>query len=297
MHVKKNLKWLLPAAAAAGLAAFLAAGLDNELTVRRYTVESGKVTAPVRLAVLSDLHACDYGAGQGELLDAVAEQDPDLVLLAGDIVDDRPELPEERALFTVEALAERWPVYYVTGNHEYRTGRAAEIKTRIAARGAVVLEGEAVSVTAAGQTLRLCGIDDPKAGEEVWEAQLDRAAAGLDGAHFSILLSHRPERVEDYTGRGFDLVLSGHAHGGQWRIPGLVNGLAAPNQGLLPRYAGGAYQIGDATLIVSRGLARESTRLPRLYNPPELVIVDLTPTPQDKTGGGGSALFVQNPHF
>ena len=96
LHVKKNLKWLLPAAAAAGLAAFLAAGLDNELTVRRYTVESGKVTAPVRLAVLSDLHACDYGAGQGELLDAVAEQDPDLVLLAGDIVDDRPEMPEAR---------------------------------------------------------------------------------------------------------------------------------------------------------------------------------------------------------
>ena len=279
MRVKKTLKWLLPAAAAAGLAAFFLGGLDNELTVRRYTVESGKVAVPVRLAVLSDLHACDYGAGQGELVDAVAAQAPDLVLLCGDMADDDPALPEEKALEAVSALAEHWPVYCVTGNHEFWSGRAGETKEKLRDAGAVVLEGDCVPVTAAGQTLFVAGVDDPAAGEKAWTAQLDRAAADLDGEHFSILLTHRPERGEDYAAHGFDLALAGHAHGGQWRVPGLVNGLIAPDQGLFPKYAGGAYQIGDATLIVSRGLARESTRIPRLYNPPELTVVDLLPAP------------------
>lgn len=280
MHLKKRIKWLLPAAAAAGLAAFFLAGLDGELTVRSYTVESGKVTAPVRLAVLTDLHACAYGEGQRELLDAVAAQAPDLVLLVGDIVDDEPRMPEARALETVAALAEAWPVYYVTGNHEFWSGRPEEIKAEIRAAGAVVLEGQALPVTAAGQPLLIAGVDDPAAGEEIWRAQLAEASAGADGAVFSVLLSHRPERAEEYAGLGFDLVLSGHAHGGQWRIPGLINGLLAPNQGLFPKYAGGMYDLGGGTaMIVSRGLARESTRVPRLYNPPELVIVDVTPAP------------------
>ena len=115
-------------------------------------------------------------------------------------------------------------------------------------------------------------------GEDVWREQLEAVTAAQDGAHVSVLLTHRPERVEDYTGRGFDLVLAGHAHGGQWRLPGLINGLIAPNQGLFPRYAGGRYALdGDTTMIVSRGLARESTRIPRLFNRPELVVVDILP--------------------
>ena len=263
-------------AAAAGVT--LLAGLDARLAVRTYTIESEQVSTPVRLAVLTDLHACAYGEGQKNLLDAVAVQSPDLVLLCGDIVDDEPRMPEERALATVEALAEVWPVYYVTGNHEFWTDRVGEVKELLRARGAVVLEGESHTVTAAGQSLRIGGVDDPEVGEDVWREQLEAVTAAQDGETFSILLTHRPERVEDYTGRGFDLVLAGHAHGGQWRLPGLINGLMAPNQGLFPRYAGGRYELdGDTTLIVSRGLARESTRIPRIFNRPELVVVDIVP--------------------
>ena len=263
-------------AAAAGVA--LLAGLDARLAVRTYTIESERVSGPVRLAVLTDLHACAYGEGQRNLLDAVAAQSPDLVLLCGDIVDDDPRMPEERALATVEALAEVWPVYYVTGNHEFWTGRVEEVKDLLRTHGAVVLEGESVTVTAAGQILRIGGIDDPYVGEDVWREQLGAVTAAQDGAHVSVLLTHRPERVENYAGRGFDLVLAGHAHGGQWRLPGLINGLIAPNQGLFPRYAGGRYDLGEGTdMIVSRGLARESTRIPRLYNRPELVVVDVVP--------------------
>lgn len=272
---KRSKKLLLAGGIAAALLVW--AGLDTSLTVQTYTVESGKVEAPMRLALLTDLHSCDYGEGQRELLDAVEEQDPDLVLLGGDIVDDGPEMPEERALATVEALAERWPTYYVTGNHEYRTGRAEEIKELIAGRGAVVLEGTCALVTVGEQTLQICGVDDPAVGAAVWQSQLEDVTAALEGDVCSILISHRPERVADYTGRGFDLVLSGHAHGGQWRIPLLGVGLIAPNQGLFPRYAGGTYDLEGTTLVVSRGLARESTRIPRLYNPPEVVVVDLVP--------------------
>lgn len=272
---KRSKKLLLAGGIAAALLVW--AGLDTSLTVQIYTVESGKVEAPVRLALLTDLHSCDYGEGQRELLDAVEKQDPDLVLLGGDIVDDGPEMPEERALATVEALAERWPTYYVTGNHEYRTGRAEEIKELLAGRGAVVLEGTCALVTVGEQTLQICGVDDPAVGAAVWQSQLEDVTAALEGDVCSILISHRPERVADYTGRGFDLVLSGHAHGGQWRIPLLGVGLIAPNQGLFPRYAGGTYDLEGTTLVVSRGLARESTRIPRLYNPPEVVVVDLVP--------------------
>ena len=258
---KRNLRkkrWLMwtGALAAAGV---LALGLDS------------------RLAVLTDLHACFYGEGQADLLSAVAEQSPDLVLLGGDIVDDDPGMPEERALETVEALAARWPVYYVTGNHEFWTGRVEEVKDRLRARGAVVLEGVCRTVEAAGQTIQVAGVDDPAVGEAAWRAQLSAAAAGVDGEHFSLLLTHRPERVEDYAGLGFDLILAGHAHGGQWRLPGLINGLIAPDQGLFPRYAGGRYRLGESVLLVSRGLARESTRVPRLFNRPELVVVEVVP--------------------
>lgn len=99
---------------------------------------------------------------------------------------------------------------------------------------------------------------------------------------YTILLTHRPERLDVYCQYGFDLVLAGHAHGGQWRIPGIVNGLWAPNQRLFPAYAGGRYEQNGTTMIVSRGLARESTWLPRWYNRPELVIIDLHQTEDTK---------------
>ena len=274
--MKKRTAALLTAGSAtAGI--LLAAALDVRLAVRYYRVESDQVDSPIRLAVLTDLHACRYGKNQEQLVAAVAAQNPDLVLMCGDIVDDEPRMEEWRALLTVKKLADRWPVYYAAGNHEYRTGRLAEIKKLLTACGAVVLDGKCVRVAVGGQMVQIGGIDDPETGEENWEAQLSAAGSSLDGSHFSILLTHRPERVSDYADSGFDLVLAGHAHGGQWRLPGLINGVLAPNQGLFPTYVGGRYEIGGATLIVSRGLARESTRVPRLFNRPELVVVDIEP--------------------
>ena len=171
------------------------------------------------------------------------------------------------------------PCYYVTGNHEFWTGRVDEVKARLEERGAVVLAGDCVTVTAAGQTVQLCGIDDPSVGETRWREQLEAVTAALDGEHCSILMTHRPERTECYRDSGFDLVVSGHAHGGQVRLPGMINGLFAPHQGAFPDYAGGLYALGSTTLVVSRGLCRNL--LPRVFNPPELVALDLLPA-EDK---------------
>ena len=271
---KKGRQVIWIAAASVAAAVLLVVACDSRLVLRTYTVETEKLSGPVRLVVLTDLHSCRYGEDQQDLLGLVAglSPQPDAVLLAGDIVDD--ELPEENAWTTIAGLAEAYPCFYVTGNHEWRGGEAERICVAMEDYGVTVLRGETVDLAAASQTIRICGIDDPDAGAE---EQLAQVGTRVEEETFSVLLAHRPERIEEYLRYPFDLIVSGHAHGGQWRIPGLLNGLFAPNQGLFPQYAGGQYSFENATLIVSRGLARESTRIPRIFNRPEVVVVDLAP--------------------
>ena len=251
------------------LVVVLRLAFDTSLVTRTYRIHV-PVEKTVRLAVLTDLHSCDYGAGQQDLLQAVAALEPDGVLLVGDIVDD--VLPEENAFLVLETLARDYPCAYVTGNHEYWTGRVDEICEEIAALGIDVLRGDQVTWTLQGQEITLYGVDDADSGK--LEEQL--AAFTPAEGEISILLAHRPEKIHWYASYGFSLVVSGHAHGGQWRLPGLINGLYAPHQGWFPDYAGGLYQVEDTTFVVSRGLARESTRVPRIFNPPELVLLELT---------------------
>lgn len=247
--------------------------LDPRMVVRRYTVESDKVDAPIRLALLTDFHGCNYGKDASRLIAAVDAEHPDVVLLVGDIFDDNLSWDASEAL--VSTLASRYPCYYVTGNHEYWSGRAAEIEQIVERAGATVLNQTCAVLTVQGQQINLCGIPDPYAGVNTSTA-LARAAAAIPQEGFTVLLAHRPELIETYAASGaFDLVVSGHAHGGQVRIPGLLNGLYAPHQGFFPSYAGGLYTVDTTVMVVSRGLARESTRLPRVFNRPELVIITL----------------------
>lgn len=251
----------------------LAAAFDVRLRVVTYEIASDKVTAPVRLAVVSDLHSCAYGEGQRTLLDAVAAQEPDAVLMTGDIVDD--EMPEENAWTAIAGLAEAYPCFYVTGNHEWWIADTERVLRRMEDLGVTVLQGESVAMEVHGQTVAICGIDDPDSGNS--DVQLAGVGEAVTEDTFTVLLAHRPERIALYLSYPFDLVVSGHAHGGQWRIPGILNGLYAPHQGLFPTYAGGRYGFDGAAFIVSRGLARESTKVPRIFNRPELVVVDIVP--------------------
>ena len=146
-----------------------------------------------------------------------------------------------------------------------------------------MLAGRSVSLQKEGERLSLCGIDDPDVdfyGRSAWLSQLEQCAADRQEDVFTLLLSHRPELFYLYAARGFDLTVCGHAHGGQVRIPGLINGLYAPNQGVLPRYAGGLYQRGESAMVVSRGL--DKNRLPRFCNPPECVAIDVLPSSSGK---------------
>ncbi|MDE6088218.1 MAG: metallophosphoesterase, partial [Oscillospiraceae bacterium] len=171
--------------------------------------------------------------------------------------------------------------YYVTGNHEYYVSSELQAKRMqfLESLGIKILAGTEEILTVHEQDLTIYGIEDP-AGGLVTEKQLrdvKKSAENDPDCNYKILLSHRPELFDSYCEGNFDLVLCGHAHGGQWRIPFLVNGLYAPNQGIFPEHAGGVYQDQNfaTTMIVSRGLARESTRIPRFYNRPELVVIDL----------------------
>jgi predicted MPP superfamily phosphohydrolase len=142
------------------------------------------------------------------------------------------------------------------------------------------LQGDVLELDINGNTIGLVGVDDYDGylvdEDLILEDEFVNAYLNLNADTYNIILSHRPEYIDTYSAHNYDLALCGHAHGGQWRIPGLLNGLYAPNQGMFPKYAGGLYVVDNTTMIVSRGLARESTRIPRLYNRPELVIIDIT---------------------
>ena len=243
-----------------------------------YTVESDKVAKRIRIALITDLHSCRYGKNQVKLIKAIEKENPDVVLLGGDIFDDN--MSYENAETTVKQLSEKYPCYYVAGNHEYWSNDIDTIFNIIEKYGVKILSGVCDTIEIQEQKINICGVEDPDVvrytvdGIEI-EKQLQSAEKAKEEGCFSVLLSHRPELAEIYQEYEFDLVLSGHAHGGQWILPGVLNGLYAPHQGIFPKYAGGRYDFENQTLIVSRGLARESTLAPRIFNRPELVMIDI----------------------
>lgn len=258
------------------LLVFILPGLYFGLTIQRYEIVDERLAGDVRIALVTDLHSCYYGKGQEKLISAIDAQKPDVILLGGDIFDDKrsDELTEE----FLAGIEGRYPCYYVTGNHEcWAGGEAFRKKMEILKKyGIQRLTGDMVSFTAGDATIRICGVDDPDIVlVQAADTELSEIKKSISPEEYTVLLAHRPEFFETYVDAGFDLVLAGHAHGGQWRIPGILNGLYAPNQGLFPKYAGGLFQKGKTTMIVSRGLARESTPIPRFYDAPELVIIEL----------------------
>ena len=268
---KKALLILLPLVIALFIAAFY-----NGLTTTVHTLHSDKITQPVKIVLITDLHSCIYGKSQDTLVGKINAQQPDLILMAGDILDDH--MPDDGTIALLEGISNTYRCFYVTGNHEFWSGRVDAQKALLRSYGVTVLEGDCVEVMVSGQSLQLCGVDDPEVGASVFAEQLDATAAAIDGARFSILLSHRPELFEIYSEHDFDLVLSGHAHGGQLRIPLLLpDGLISPNQGWFPAYTNGIHERNDTKMLVSRGMSRESTRLPRIFNAPELVVINLVP--------------------
>lgn len=274
--MRKKHWWILPVLAILIILTLIA--LDERLILRTYTVVSPKLTAEVRLAVVTDFHSSDNA---DDVVAMVASCAPDAVLLVGDLFDDDTQnRPTERTLSLMRQLSALYPCYYVSGNHEAWTGEMDALYQQTEETGVTVLRMSSGVLTVRGQRIALCGIPDPYemvySGAPDTEEQIRQALEDVDSADFTVLLAHRPELLAKYAQFPLDLVVSGHAHGGQVRIPGVLNGLYAPNQGWFPKLAGGAYTQDGTTLIVSRGLAVR-TWLPRIFNRPEVVLVRCVP--------------------
>lgn len=229
----------------------------------------------VRMLLITDLHSCKYGENQKRLIEMVEKENPDIIMLGGDIFDDK--MPDDNAKILITHISELCPCYYVTGNHEYWSGRVDEIKSFLREEGVHVLEGDCDTISINGYLIDICGVDDPTdIGDDAWRDQLDKAYAQTDSENLHVLLTHRPERISVYTQYSFDLILAGHAHAGQIRIPFFNRGFLAPNQGFWAKYVSGIYSLSNKSLMaVSRGLARESTPFPRFFNHPEIVVLNI----------------------
>lgn len=251
---------------------------NNALTVTAYTAESPKPLPQdgLRVIQLSDLHNKSFGDGQEHLLAEIRAQNPDLIVCTGDMVDARRT--DLASVFTLtEALAKIAPTYFVSGNHELRL--SAETRTAfydgLTARGVTVLYNQADSVTVRGCTVTLIGLDDRNLEDDT----LPQIADTLPQDSIRILLAHEPQAFPHYAEYA-DVIFSGHTHGGQIRLP-FVGGLAAPDQGLFPKYDAGEFQEGNAVLFVSRGLGNSLFPL-RVFNRPEIVRVTIqNPTTEE----------------
>lgn len=278
---------VLAALALALLAALLLAGnawANARVWNARVEIRDEKIPAAFDgfvLCQVSDVHNEARGEGNAALLRALREAAPDLICITGDFLDSR-RTDLDFALELAGQLAEIAPAVYVTGNHEARLKDLSALEVGLAARGVRVLRDDWTPLARGGEEIALLGLDDPgfAAGEDWTLAEgLDQTQARLSallaqaGDRFSLVLSHRPELLPAYADAGADLVLSGHAHGGQVRLPG-IGGLFAPGQGILPRLTSGVYARGETRLVVSRGLGNSAFPL-RVFNPPEIVTVTL----------------------
>lgn len=278
---------VIAALALALLAALLLAGnawANARVWNARVEIRDEKIPAAFDgfvLCQVSDVHNEARGEGNAALLRALREAAPDLICITGDFLDSR-RTDLDFALELAGQLAEIAPAVYVTGNHEARLKDLSALEAGLAARGVQVLRDGWMPLARGGEEIALIGLDDPgfSAGEG-WTLSegLDQTQARLSallaqaGDRFSLVLSHRPELLPAYAEAGADLVLSGHAHGGQVRLPG-IGGLFAPGQGILPRLTSGVHARGETRLVVSRGLGNSAFPL-RVFNPPEIVTVTL----------------------
>lgn len=270
-------RWLLyiPAAVVAVLTGWLIWG-NRSLEITALTVPVKGLPASfegVKIAHVSDLHARRLGKEQATLLGAIAEAEPDLIAVTGDLMDyDTDDLTTVKEF--IEGAVKIAPVYYVTGNHEAENPGRAQLFEYLEQAGVVLLADRAEVLTREGESVTLLGLPDRSMPDVGSEKEVLRRLEALteENAGCRILLSHRPELMDSvYAGR-VDLVLAGHAHGGQIRLP-WIGGLFAPGQGLFPEYTAGLYTEDGTTMVVSRGLGGPE---PRVNNRPELVILTLT---------------------
>jgi len=254
---------------------------NNDIVVSKFTYAGDKVPQAFDgfvIVQISDLHNKRFGTKQKRILEKLAAANPDLIVVTGDVLDHR-RYDLTPVMELMRGAMELAPVVYVSGNHEESTGRYGEIKETLLSMGVTVLDDASFIVSRGDDTVTVLGVLDPAFSKRAQRRKTDASDMGCflkareieDG--FKILLSHRAELLALYAEAGMDLVFSGHAHGGQIRLP-FIGGLYAPGQGVFPKYTSGRYDAGDTAMYVSRGLGNSVFPL-RIFNRPELVVVTL----------------------
>lgn len=248
--------------------------------VTHYTVTSNRLPHSFdgyKIAVVSDLHNAQFGDHNSQLVEKIKKEHPDIIAITGDFVDsNRTDI--EIAIQLASQLTEIAPCYYVTGNHEaWLKEQYQELEKGLLAENVVILHDNVIPLTKDSETIQIAGLDDPDFTDSdisIQESMLQTRISNMSlSDEYCILLSHRPETFEAYVSEEVDLVLSGHAHGGQFRIP-FIGGLIAPNQGLFPEFDAGKYIKNHTTMIISRGIGNSIIPV-RFNNRPEIVMVEL----------------------
>ncbi len=260
---------------------------SNRFVVRKYGVSSKKIKKDCRILFLSDLHNKEYGPENERLLRTMEELKPDIVLIGGDMFSAKPGKAFEKGTRFIRKCAEKYAVYYALGNHEYRSRiypdtygtMYQEYMACLQDKKITFLDNKSCSLEEFG--IRLTGLTiDRKyykrfVKREMEKGYLEQTIGKADPYSFQILLAHNPEYFADYSGWAPDLVLAGHVHGGVVRIPG-IGGVISPSLTPFPHYDGGLYEEHGSRMVISRGLGMHTIPI-RVFNPGELVVVDLSP--------------------
>lgn len=276
---------------------------NNHIVIGVYHYQTSKISGDgeqFRIVQISDLHNARFGKKNQKLIREIEGLQPDLIVITGDIVDSNPTNISIAVDF-VREIAGKYPVYYVTGNHEYWLSETErkELFEGIQDAGAVLLNNEKVSIDVA---VSINGEESVKTGESVdaeesmdTDESMDKGDAsmtliGLDDNHLddgtlhsmietcdkeelTVVLAHEPQYLDRYSDAGADLVITGHAHGGQMILP-FVGPLIAPDQGFFPEYTAGEFTRKDTTMYISRGLGNSVIPV-RLFNYPEIVCIEI----------------------
>lgn len=271
---------------------------NQNIMMRTYTCQNSDIPESFkgyRIVQLTDIHSV-RNAKQGELIyQKVLQEEPDIICITGDLVDSeyykRNGIEGEKyTLWLLEEILKIAPVYMVYGNHEMillDNPEKNEFKVAIEKMGVEIVNNKVFKIYAEDRNdyIRLAGIQDPatlyknfrfagiKTNGDRVEAMLDTVTVGVKSEEFVLLLSHRPEYMEMYDQYPVDVVLAGHAHGGQFRIP-FVGGVYAPGQGFFPKYTKGIYETEDLEMCVGVGIGNSTLPL-RIFNPPEIVTIVL----------------------
>jgi len=254
---------------------------NTDVVINTINIEDDKIPSSFDgfvIVQVSDLHNTEFGKGSVHLLEKIRNQNPDIIVVTGDLIDRRRYNLEVAMNFISEALKIA-RVYYVNGNHEGWSNKYDEIIAALQKTAVINLSDDSVLLKKNGRSIKLLGLSDPSFYSEEYShtVNTDNMVENLQkhcgSEYYEILLSHRPDLINIYSRYDVDLVFCGHAHGGQIRIP-FVGGIIAPNQGFFPKYTSGMHLVKNTKMIVSRGLGNSLFPF-RVFNRPEVVVAKL----------------------